>query len=57
MRGGGHRTQGSSQKEGLCFSVSENCLSRERMVENVLITGLFECLKLTSVSKVNNLGK
>lgn len=57
MRGRGHRTQGSSQKEGLCFSVSENCLPRERMVENVLITGLFECLKLTSVSKVNNLGK
>lgn len=53
----GHRTLGSTQKVSLCFSVSESCLPRERMVENVLITGLFECLNLTSMSKVNGLCK
>lgn len=43
--------------ESLCFSVSASCLPRERMVEDVLITGPFECLKLTPVSEVNNLCK
>lgn len=50
-------TEFHSERVCVYFSVSESCLPRERMVENVLITGLFERLNLTSVSKVSSLSK